>query len=202
MVAYVLMNATAVSTQTAQYQLKGYIVANYVQALHRAGLHEQAVRRASDRAKSVLLTPPVASSWADGGAYIDLLNAVYALAGKEKYVQIMQDANRGSLSLLQPVIGGALRVFGISPLVVFKRIQMLNDAAMRGVVAQCKETSNNSCVVEYSYPSERDVGEALWTAVHLAMGDLLALSGARGQVEPPVVQRDGTNNRATFTIRW
>ncbi len=101
--------------------------------LEKAGLLEEVRKRMPAESAKLLEKPPLPISWVSGRHVDAILEAVLALGGEERLLQLAEEVARASFGpVLRPLLKTLTSLFGASPASLFGRLDAVLPVFVRG----------------------------------------------------------------------
>jgi hypothetical protein len=182
---------------------KASVVRGYAAVLRREGLLEPVCARVSPEVEQLLRHPPPATAWVDGRLTEQITLAVADVGGATAPRRLLRLASQESLiPLMMPLIKGLLRVFGVTPHTLYKRLNDTLKFSNRGCEASYRVEGVRAGTVRYRMLYRRNVPIAVFHGVAGGLEAVLAICDVMGTVSEPRVVDDGKGNAADYAVAW
>jgi hypothetical protein len=146
---------SGVVVPSTKYLIKGGTFRAYVKQLEEGKTLEVVLRRVSPEAATLARNPPLKSSWVDAHKLTELVEAVYALQGREGVLQLGRDVvQKQMLPFFLPMLRGIMRVVGVSPAALLSRYQSILKPIVQGQEFRYEPTSPRSGIMEIRYDTD------------------------------------------------
>ncbi len=135
---------------------KAGVIRGYREALKDRGLLDDVVRAASRPTARLLEDPPLPTQWFGADHLTETLHAIREVQDEAELKVVCLEAGRLTLApLVEPLLGGMLRVHGVNPATLLDRVDLLMSRLATGYSLWLKRESAQSVVMAVSGPQDR-----------------------------------------------
>jgi hypothetical protein len=182
-------------------QVRGVTLRAYIQWLTRESLLAEVLTRVPPSTARLLKDPPRADVWVEGREVLNVVTAIdtlYGLDGVRRFAR--ETLDQQIVPTHRPVLIGLLRMFGASPVTLFKRMNLLVRWNVKGMDYCYLATSERAGVMEVRYLAEEEIETSAFVSGATVMEALLELCSAEnGTVGEP--ERLSATSVA-YQIKW
>jgi hypothetical protein len=180
-------------------RLKGSTLRSYVSVLTRDGHRDAVLAQVPPDTAAQITDPPLATAWVDFVHVVRITQAVEALYGtvgvREFARKAIDDAKKPHLRVLEAV----MRLFGVSPASVFKRLNDVIKHTIENNIFSYAPTSDRSGVMEVRWLVDYEVPTCMFIGVATTFQVIFESCGVRGFVGAPERLGPGA---ARFRLQW
>jgi hypothetical protein len=180
-------------------RLKASTLRSYVAVLVKDHRRDAVLARVPPETAALMVDLPLATSWIDFKHIMHITQAVEALTGlpgvRDFHRKAVDDAKGPHIRILE----GVLRMFGMSPAVVFKRLNDIVKHTIENNVYSYRATSDRSGVMEVSWLLDYEVPSCMFHGMSATLQTILDTCGVKGVVGIP--ERSGPA-AARYVIQW
>jgi hypothetical protein len=129
-------------------QFTGSILRTNLEWVTKAGLAPAVRARVPEETRALFDHPPLPSSWISARHIDALLEALFAVGGEEKVLQLAEETTRASFGpVLLPLLKTFVVLFGTSPATMFSRLDSTVAVYMKGASFTFEEAGENGGVL-------------------------------------------------------
>ena len=180
-------------------EVSGSVLRGDVAWLERNGLKAQVRERLAPETQAVFDNPPLPVTWMPARHTDALHEALHAIGGEEKVVQLGQEAARANgAAMLRPLLTTVLSLFGASPAALFGRMDALVGMYVKGTSFSWEPAGERGGVMRM-----RNVDRAPAAWYLRWKGPLLfafEVASVKGSVEACEMDPDGMG--AVYRVAW
>ena len=196
-------NAEPLTTDPRPYRLKASVLRGYASVLQTRGELDAVLAGVTPAARGIIVRPPISTLWMDPEPVDEIMAAVEARGGLPAVKRLARAGlELVVVPLLRPIIEGLLRIFGASPSVLFRRMDLMSASTLRGVAFTYTEHTARAATIDAdiygpAVPMSRFVR---FTAAYELM---IELCGGKPRVSDPVLVAQGPwGSRARCELAW
>jgi hypothetical protein len=174
-------------TQPSRYLVKGSSFRAYVKTLEEWKKLDAVLPRVSPEAATAARNPPMPSSWVDAHLLAELIEAVFAVGGKDGVLRLGRETvQKQMLPFFTPMLRGIMRVVGVTPQSLFTRYQSILTPIVQGTDYNYTVLSPRSGYMDIRYDTDKTM---LWSAFAQnvagfeAIFNICGVNGTVGEVE-------------------
>jgi hypothetical protein len=180
-------------------RLKASTLRSYVSVLAKDGQRDAVLAHVPPETATLIADPPLATTWVDFMHVVRITQAVealYGIAGVRDFARkAIDEAKRPHLRVLEAV----MRLFGVSPATVFKRLNDVIKHTIENNIFSYSPTSDRSGVIEVRWLVDYEVPTCMFIGAATTFQVIFESCGVRGLVGAP--QRLGPG-AARFRLQW
>jgi hypothetical protein len=180
-------------------RLKALTFRSYVVVLNRDGRRGAIMALVPPDTAALIADPPLAGSWMDLKPMMHLTQAVEKLGGM---TAVRELARKGTDEARKPYMGvveGVLKLFGVSPATLFKRMNALVSSFIEGIDYRYTPISDRSGAMEMEWDADFEIPMCVMIGQTPTFQVLLDACGVKGVVGQP--ERLGPK-KARFLLHW
>jgi hypothetical protein len=182
------------------YRVKGGIFRSHVLYLKKHHKLEAVLARLSPKTAALVTTLPLASSWVEGPALDEIVEAVDALEGTAAVLEMEEAMLRlDVVPLVLPMLQGILRICGTSPATLLKRFGDITRTSVQGLDFRYEPTSERSGQMEVRYSTHKAMARCSFMTTVPALMAAVRICGIQGTVSDPVIHGPRS---AVYRICW
>jgi hypothetical protein len=179
-------------------QISGSVLRADIAWMEKNNLKAQVRERLPPETQAVFDKPPMAVTFVSARHLDAMHDALLAVGGEQKLLQLGQEAARGHGTLLGPLLKTVLSLFGTSPAALFSRMDTFLGNFVRGSSFSWQPTGERSGVLTMS---NDDPAPAAWYTRW--KGPVLfgfEVASAKGTIDACEIAPDGKS--AAYRVSW